>query len=1345
MTRRRRLAAALTGLLLPTIGLVGLDAAPATAYWSAISEPDGRGAAAATTVNAGPTPTASVSGTSVTVSWSATTLANGTAVSGYVLRRYDATTLTEQPVQASCAGTVTATTCTETSVPDGSWRYTVTPVIGTNWQGAESGKSTAVLVDTTAPTSTLSLSSVTGGATLSGTTLIYRGSSAGSFRITNTVTDAGSGPASSATAWQGGSTTGWTHTGSTVTTPAGGPYASNLFSWTAGTTSSPSLLVTTKDARGNTRTTTLNFVNDTTAPSGTISYADGYSSGRSIAVSYSTSGDAATAQLQRSRASLKNGSCGTFGAFVNIGPVNPTSPYSDGPGTAGACYKYQLVVSDLVGNSTTATSANVAKLGYAGAVQATTGLLSYWRLGESAATASDSFTGTAGVALQDRDGETGATWTRHPGASADAVLTASGRVRKEDSSSVALYLASGVPLSASYRVEANVVAQSVVAADRACVVGRLDPTATTYYAACYEQTTGAWTLSSVVAGTATTLGSFVQSFPAGSTRRVGLDMAGSTIRVLVDGAVVITTSSGSITATGRGGLLLGPMTGTSNQSDSTGLQLDDFRIGPVDAVPAAADARGSNPGTYVNGPTLGQSGVLAGDTDTAARFDGVDDYVQVATPTGVPTGSSARSVELWFKTSGTGRQVLFGYGARATSQEFALWLNPGGTSMTAWGFGAGQDKVFALASNLADGQWHQVTLTYDATSLRLYVDGVLVGTQTATRATTIDAYGLGLGAIIVPGDTNSGGYFNGWLDEVALYTTTLSAATIADHYGLANPAQDTDGPTGGSVDGTNLVGTGGRYRNTTSLTLGLSKGTDPSGVATTGAVLQRASASLTAGTCGAFGSYATVATDPVSPLTQTLTTTTCYRYRYVVPDTLGNTRTYASPSIKVDTSAPSTPSAPTYSALSNTYGTGSTVYYRGAATSGSVTLTTTSTDAQSDIATYNFPALGGGWTTTPGASNAMTYSWAAANPTAPGAQTITATNNAGTSSSTRAVTFTTDNSTPTSGAIAYTGGRTTATTAPLTLTLGTDSGSGIATTKVIQAATAPASGGLCGTFGAFAQVATTTSTATSVVVSPAIALDTCYQFRYVVTDRVGNATTYTNPNIVRRAAVYSTTVTATTGIVDYWRLGEASGTSAADAQGANNNGTYNGAPTLGVTGALNGDTTTAVTFNGTSQYVSATRNLSTNFSIELWFRSTQANGGTGAQWYNAAALVDAAASGVTNDFGVGLASDGRVVAGVGTAGGTDSSIRSQAGLNDGTWHHVVFTRTQTGGALALYIDGVQVATGTGGTNSLTASATLCLARSATGGLFYAGTLDEVATYNTVLTAAQVTSHYNAGK
>lgn len=128
-----------------------------------------------------------------------------------------------------------------------------------------------VRIDEVAPGSSLSLANVTGGAHLAGTTVFYRGAAAGSFRVANAVTDADSGPAGSSTAALGGASAGWTHAPSTVTAPAGGPYVSGVFSWAAGTTSSPTEVVTGLDAAGNGTPTTLTFTVDNTAPVTTAS------------------------------------------------------------------------------------------------------------------------------------------------------------------------------------------------------------------------------------------------------------------------------------------------------------------------------------------------------------------------------------------------------------------------------------------------------------------------------------------------------------------------------------------------------------------------------------------------------------------------------------------------------------------------------------------------------------------------------------------------------------------------------------------------------------------------------------------------------------------------------------------------------------------------------------------------------------------------------------------------------------------------------------------------------------------------------------------------------------------
>ena len=139
----------------------------AFAYFGGTSIPGGNGASAATTVDQGATPTLTAPDSStVTVSWTATTLATGRAVTGYVVKRYDAATLTAQTILTACTGTVTTTTCTENNLPTGQWRYSVTPSFATSWLGLEGVKSapvTTIEKDTTAPTNVLTISSVTGG------------------------------------------------------------------------------------------------------------------------------------------------------------------------------------------------------------------------------------------------------------------------------------------------------------------------------------------------------------------------------------------------------------------------------------------------------------------------------------------------------------------------------------------------------------------------------------------------------------------------------------------------------------------------------------------------------------------------------------------------------------------------------------------------------------------------------------------------------------------------------------------------------------------------------------------------------------------------------------------------------------------------------------------------------------------------------------------------------------------------------------------------------------------------------------------------------------------------------
>jgi hypothetical protein len=130
------------------------------------------------TVAAGNVPSVSVSGRNATVSWTAT--GGPVPVTGYVIRRFEAGG-TEDSVGASCSGVVTGLSCTESGVPPGNWRYTVTPA-RQNWRGAQSAQSTAASIG--APNLTLDTTSFSVlRATTSGQIQNFKGGQTVTFRL----------------------------------------------------------------------------------------------------------------------------------------------------------------------------------------------------------------------------------------------------------------------------------------------------------------------------------------------------------------------------------------------------------------------------------------------------------------------------------------------------------------------------------------------------------------------------------------------------------------------------------------------------------------------------------------------------------------------------------------------------------------------------------------------------------------------------------------------------------------------------------------------------------------------------------------------------------------------------------------------------------------------------------------------------------------------------------------------------------------------------------------------------------------------------------------------------------
>ncbi|HEY7478331.1 MAG TPA: hypothetical protein VIB62_08845, partial [Actinomycetota bacterium] len=136
MSKRLEVVAGLVALSLAMPGI-------ASAAWSAAGL--GSGATRALVMPTGPTPTISVTGRNVAVSWSAVTLPGGTSVAGYRVARYVAGTGVPATILSACTGTIAALTCTEAAVPPGTWRYGITPLRNA-WTGSEGSWSSNAVV-----------------------------------------------------------------------------------------------------------------------------------------------------------------------------------------------------------------------------------------------------------------------------------------------------------------------------------------------------------------------------------------------------------------------------------------------------------------------------------------------------------------------------------------------------------------------------------------------------------------------------------------------------------------------------------------------------------------------------------------------------------------------------------------------------------------------------------------------------------------------------------------------------------------------------------------------------------------------------------------------------------------------------------------------------------------------------------------------------------------------------------------------------------------------------------------------------------------------------------------------
>lgn len=158
----------------------------------------------------------------------------------------------------------------------------------------------------------------------------------------------------------------------------------------------------------------------------------------------------------------------------------------------------------------------------------------------------------------------------------------------------------------------------------------------------------------------------------------------------------------------------------------------------------------------------------------AANFDGATRWVD--TRNQFLQGLGSFTLEYWVAPTNRGAfpgrvgivgqndAVEYGFIDPNTIQ---IWTPNGGSLNTAYSF--------------ADGEWHHVATIADGTSIKTYYDGVLEGTSgNSTTAYGTSGYNVHIGGGGVFDAT--GNWFQGRIDEVAIFNRAIPATRVAEHY-----------------------------------------------------------------------------------------------------------------------------------------------------------------------------------------------------------------------------------------------------------------------------------------------------------------------------------------------------------------------------------------------------------------------------------------------------------------------------------------------------------------------------------------------------------------------------------
>jgi hypothetical protein len=175
----------------------------------------------------------------------------------------------------------------------------------------------------------------------------------------------------------------------------------------------------------------------------------------------------------------------------------------------------------------------------------------------------------------------------------------------------------------------------------------------------------------------------------------------------------------------------------------------------------------------------------SGKIGLCSSYSGTNSYTSILAPIFKLSGikSPIGSVSLWFNANnvGSGQKRIFADGGGYI--YIAISDNSfGATGKLTVAIASGTYKTITYSTVLTTSTWYHVVLTWNSTNMKMYVNGVLIGTLSAGAIDDLTAYNYFIGA----GNAANALPFSGLVDELYLFDYDISQSDVNLLYNSGN-------------------------------------------------------------------------------------------------------------------------------------------------------------------------------------------------------------------------------------------------------------------------------------------------------------------------------------------------------------------------------------------------------------------------------------------------------------------------------------------------------------------------------------------------------------------------------